>query len=192
MNRKVIISDFFGVVVDRNADRFFQKYVSKQKASELTYHYCHPGDLGQTTFAQIMKDIARDFRFDYAFVEHELLYGPKLHQEYVSCLRSLKEKGHRIILLSNATDFIVEHLMRLYQIEDVFEKTYISYSSGLIKPEESAFLGVLQACQIDAKDAIFIDDSPLNTHAATKVGITSILYEQDDQATRDLLSKING
>ena len=81
--------------------------------------------------------------------------------------------------------------MRLYQIEDVFEKTYISYSSGLIKPEESAFLGVLQICQIDAKDAIFIDDSSLNTRAATKVGITSILYEQEDQATRDLLGKIN-
>lgn len=186
MNKKTIITDFFGVVIDPNADTFFKKYCRDRKASELTHYYCHPGDLGLTTFDKMITDIARDWHFDREFVSHELHYGPKLHEKYVETLRELKKEGHKVILLSNAPDSVVEWFIELYHLEDLFDKTYISYKSKLVKPYTSAFFAVLNENHIKPREAIFIDDNNYNIISAEVCGIAPVHYVEEEQAVASL------
>lgn len=190
--KKLIISDFFGVVGDEDSPVFFAKYVSKEKAHDLTAKYFHPGDRGEVTFEGIIDNVSKDLMFDKNFLREEFLNTPKPKNEYINLLGKLKDEGHVVVLLSNACDFLVPYLIKKYGIQDLFDRTYISSEIGHFKPNKDAFEYVLEKENTDANDAMFIDDNPSNCKAAENVNIESIIFKEDAktlQAIYDLACK---
>jgi putative hydrolase of the HAD superfamily len=55
-----------------------------------------------------------------------------------------------------------------------FDKVYLSHRIGLRKPNPAAWELILTENQLDAKDTLFLDDSPQHIVAAEKLGIRSI------------------
>lgn len=54
-------------------------------------------------------------------------------------------------------------------------RTFLSFETGHIKPDEHAFLHVLEKTGHGAKDILFLDDNPLNIAAGSALGMRSRL-----------------
>lgn len=179
--KKVIISDFFGVMSDEDAPIFFKKYVSSQGYNLLTDKYFHPGDRGEATFEDIVNNVHKDFGFDKGLLRKEFLDRPAPHMEYINLLKKLKEDGHRILLLSNTCDTIVPYLLNKFGIPDLFDHLYLSYEIKEAKPSLEIFRYLLKEENVSPNDCIFIDDNPTNIDASLQVGMHGILFHNDKE-----------
>ncbi len=185
--KKLIISDFFGVVGDEDSSVFFGKYCPEFDSQELTVKYFHPGDRGEATFNEIVDNVCEDFHFERDFALYNFLEVPQPHKEYIDVLKKLKEEGHKLVLLSNACDFLVPYLIRRYDIEGLFDELYISYEIGHYKPNEDAFAYALEKAGYKAEDSIFIDDNQRNVDVANSLGIQGLLYKNDEETLKNII-----
>jgi len=179
--KKVIISDFFGVISDECAPVFFKKYVTSQGYNLLTDKYFHPGDRGEIRFEDIVNNVHNDFGFDKERLKKEFLDRPAPHTEYIELLRKLKNEGHRILLLSNTCDTIVPYLLNKFGIDDLFDHLYLSYQIKKTKPSLEIFRYLLKEEKLAPRDCIFIDDNPTNIDASLQVGMHGILFHNDKE-----------
>lgn len=87
------------------------------------------------------------------------------------------KQDYRLFLLSNTNDIHWSFAKREiwpykeYQLEDYFEKIFLSHEMHLAKPDPEIFNKVLAETNIKAEETIFIDDSPLSIESAAKLGI---------------------
>ncbi|MFA6832667.1 MAG: HAD family phosphatase [Bacteroidaceae bacterium] len=87
------------------------------------------------------------------------------------------KKDYRLFLLSNTNEihwpFAKRNIWpyKEFQLEDYFEKVFLSYEMHLGKPDPAIFKKVLAETNIKAKETLFIDDSPLSIESAAKLGI---------------------
>ena len=179
--KKVIISDFFGVISDECAPVFFKKYVTSQGYNLLTDKYFHPGDRGEIRFEDIVNNVHNDFGFDKERLKKEFLDRPAPHTEYIELLRKLKNEGHRILLLSNTCDTIVPYLLNKFGIDNLFDHLYLSYQIKKTKPSLEIFRYLLKEEKLAPRDCIFIDDNPTNIDASLQVGMHGILFHNDKE-----------
>ncbi|QHS56380.1 HAD family phosphatase [Mucilaginibacter sp. 14171R-50] len=101
-------------------------------------------------------------------------------------LLKFKEK-YRTFLLSNINDIHYTHIMNYLKTdfgfednEHLFEKTYYSHLVGKRKPQTDFFEQVLAENNLNAKETLFIDDSPQHLEAAKTLGIQTFLMTAPD------------
>lgn len=106
-------------------------------------------------------------------------------------LLSLKQ-DYRLMLLSN-TNPVHWHKAVLdffpfdgNEVDDYFEKTFLSYRMHLVKPDEQIFRQMLVEGQMMPSETLFIDDSPVNCAAASQLGINTLCVEQGGEWTDKL------
>jgi len=94
-------------------------------------------------------------------------------------LRHLKEKC-RMFLLSNTNEIHWKHVWKLQhtyfndELERLFDRFFLSYEMGMMKPSEEIFNAVLREAGIKAEETLFIDDSHKNCKAAEKLGFHTL------------------
>jgi len=93
------------------------------------------------------------------------------------------KRDYRLMLLSN-TNPIHWHKAVLdffpydgYEVDDYFDKTFLSYRMHMVKPDERIFRQMLVDGQMMPSETLFIDDSPINCAAASQLGISTICAE---------------
>lgn len=111
-------------------------------------------------------------------------------QGTVDLLYRLKERGHRLYVLSNMHQASIEHLESAYTFWDLFAGKVISCRIHLIKPEAAIYHHLLQEYVLTADETIFIDDLAVNLEAAAHFGIRTIEFENPEQC-EDHLRKLN-
>lgn len=89
----------------------------------------------------------------------------KLREKYVVYLLSNTNLIHWKWACKNAFPY------RTFQVENFFERTYLSYEMGMAKPDPAIFKQVLADANIEAKETFFIDDLEENCKAAQELGI---------------------
>lgn len=96
-------------------------------------------------------------------------------------------KRYRLFLLSNTNRIHREYsckeffLSNDYSVNDYFERIYLSYELGLMKPDTAIFKTLLEQEGLIAQETLFIDDSPANCEAAALLGLhTCCPKEADD------------
>ncbi|MDR0940093.1 MAG: HAD family phosphatase [Mediterranea sp.] len=88
-------------------------------------------------------------------------------------------KRYVVYLLSNTNEihwqWACDHLFtyRTFTEEDYFEKSYLSFQMGMMKPDTDIFKAVMLDAGITAGETFFIDDSPLNCQAAQSLGMAT-------------------
>ncbi len=106
--------------------------------------------------------------------------------ETVQIARELKNRGLRLVALSNWSAETFPRARHRMAFLDEFDGVLISGAVGLIKPDRAIFDLVAQRHDVDAGRAIFIDDSPKNVAAAANAGFDAILFESPEQLRREL------
>ena len=89
-------------------------------------------------------------------------------------------------MLSNMHVASFDHIKQKYSFWDVFDGMVISCRIQKVKPELEIYQHLLEQHSLAADQTIFIDDTPRNLDAASKVGIRGIKFENPCQCEKDL------
>jgi putative hydrolase of the HAD superfamily len=81
---------------------------------------------------------------------------------------------HPLAMLSNTNSPQWEKLCRNSRTDRLFRKIFLSFKTGLLKPDSEAFLNVIESLGCAPGDIAFFDDNPDNVRGALETGINAI------------------
>ena len=97
-------------------------------------------------------------------------------------------RNFTLACLSNTNEAHYENLIRHEPLMTHFEEQFLSYQTGLLKPDAAAFLHALDALAAKPEEILFFDDNPLNVDMANSLGIRAIQVNSLD----DVINGLNG
>lgn len=93
-------------------------------------------------------------------------------------LRSLRERGYRLGLISNTHWRVPDGLRK--EFEELFDVVTLSYEHGFAKPHPSIFLATLIKLGVDPKDCLHVGDDPTaDVRGARGVGMKTVFIKRD-------------
>ena len=101
-------------------------------------------------------------------------------------LKDLKERGHRLYLISNYGEELYEQTEHKLEFLPYMDGTIFSYQHKMIKPDLEIYRKLLEEYHLDASECVFIDDRQENIDAAKKMGYAGIRFLNYEQAKEDL------
>ncbi len=192
---KNIIFDLGGVIMDLDIEKTRDAF-SHMGFDESMFHLHETED--PNIFLQLERGIITENNF-FSALQH-LLEKPlplsrlktawnemivDFQPQKIRLLQELK-KQYRTFLVSNTNITHIERcneiLLRKYHISslnDLFEKTYYSYKTGLRKPELTFFEFVIKQSSLNPSETLFIDDSQENVATARRTGMTVLLHPRN-------------
>jgi putative hydrolase of the HAD superfamily len=106
--------------------------------------------------------------------------------ETVKLIYSLKEKGHKLFILSNIPFISIEYVEKEYPFFSLFEGVIVSCRVNMIKPEPEIYKHLLCKYSLQIENTIFIDDSDKNISVASSLGIRTIKFHNPSQCEYEL------
>ena len=143
------------------------------------------GMLGLISGEKHWQKLADSFGMDRDIFVERFFKGDQLDEELIVYIRSLKSQ-YKIALLSNAFTTLRSYLEDDWNIIDVFNEVFISAEVGLVKPNPAIYQLALEKLDIEAEEAIFVDDFARNIEAANLLGIHGVLFQSREQAISDV------
>jgi len=94
--------------------------------------------------------------------------------------------NHRLVLGSNTDAIHFTSTMERFPVLEIFERYFLSYEMGLLKPDPAFFHHVLQRLDTSASNCVFIDDRAENVEAAQSVGMIGLEFTISEKLQADL------
>jgi len=112
-------------------------------------------------------------------------FHPTQRPAMYQLVKRLKASGLRVVAGTNTLD---PHYVAHTDNGDyaVFHEVYASHLMHLAKPDPEFWRFILAAEGVSADEAVFIDDMPVNVEAARGLGIHGVLYQDMEQAVREM------
>lgn len=103
-------------------------------------------------------------------------------------LIELHSAGYEAHALSNYPAWyeIIEDKLKLSRY---LRWTFVSWKTGLRKPDPRAYLEAAAALEVAPRECLFIDDRPVNVDAARQVGMDAILKDDAKQVRSELIGR---
>ena len=143
------------------------------------------GMLGLTSGDEHWQKLGDSFGLDREILVERFFEGDRLDDKLISAIRFLKNH-FKIGLLSNAFSNLRPLLEDDWKIIDVFDEVIISAEVGLVKPDPAIYQLAMKGLDIQAEEAIFVDDFSHNIEAAKQLGIHGVQFESREQAIGDV------
>ncbi|MGL5787073.1 MAG: HAD family hydrolase [Bacteroidales bacterium] len=195
---KNIVFDLGGVLINLNRQRCIDAYkaLGYADAENLLGNYrqeglfllLEEGRISPEEFRNaIRKEIKQevtDKQLDDALMQF-LLDLPAYKLEL---LRRLK-KDYKVYMLSNTNKIMFDHIVPHYfgqngtTIDDYFDGLFLSFEMGVAKPDKKIFEMMIEQGQLVPEETLFIDDSSLNTDAASDLGFYVYTAEPEEDFT---------
>ncbi|MCX6080853.1 MAG: HAD family phosphatase [Chloroflexi bacterium] len=110
--------------------------------------------------------------------------GDRIDQDIVNLLRSLRNT-HKTGLISNAWNGLRAWIID-QKFADVFETMIISAELGIAKPDARIYQFALEQLDVEAGQAIFVDDVEKNIAASKSLGMHGVLFRTSQQARAEI------
>lgn len=196
---KNIVFDLGGVVVAHNEKSFAEKlgeFFSFVFGPDMK---CVPSfwvdyDLGIKSIDETAAAVAEYRNCSPELAKEHMLYAISLQEEVeptVRLIRELKERGYGLYVLSNMSKEYIEFLRKL-PVFELFDQQVVSCEIHLGKPDLKIYQYLLDHCNLDPAETIFIDDRIDNVEVAAKLGITPFHFDRrnPEEACNNLRSVI--
>ena len=199
---KTIIFDMGGVIITLDNEEAGKRFVALglENFNELMNPYKQNGingDLeeGKLTEEEYRNKMSRMLGRAVTFEELRhcwLGYVKEVPANKLKVLRDLKEKGYRVVLLSNTNPYMSsftdseEFSGDGHPICDYFDAMYRSYEVKCMKPDESFFRYVLSKERVLPEETLFVDDGPRNVAAASELGIHTFCPQNGADWTKEI------
>jgi 2-haloacid dehalogenase len=102
-------------------------------------------------------------------------------QATVAILAELRERGSRLLALTNWSAETFPTARQRFPFLEWFEDIVVSGEVKLAKPDPRIFAHLLERARLKPARTFLIDDNPDNVAAARKLGIAAVLYESPAQ-----------
>lgn len=213
IKKKNLIFDLGGVLIDLHVERSFiafmemgvdKSFLNEGRCvmNEIMQKYDR-GDIDSNEFFSYIESFLPVEKLNLSaaairekvFEAWNLMLGD-FGSEKLQCLNMLREKGYRIIMLSNTNDGHWNTIEKKFrdaagvELSNVFHALYLSYKMHRRKPEQEIFLELLSCEGIAPGDTLFIDDSEENCVAARSVGIEALRVERNSLWTGMLVGNL--
>lgn len=134
----------------------------------------------------MVKAILFDF-FGVLYVRRKLGFTSQLVQnrELLEFSQTLRPQ-YKVGLLSNMSAGVMDKYFTQDQLEEYFDNVVISGNVEMIKPEPGIYKLAAKTMQLEPKDCLLIDDSPINCEGAKRAGMKALLYNSTEQIKQDL------
>ena len=177
---KLFIFDFFGVLSGEIANRFFLNHYNSDIALQKKDEFFKPADVGLTTFSETIKKISDDSGIKYEEIIEEFKKYGAINEELFKYILKLKNK-HHIALLSNAPKDLHKILYPQVNLNEYFEKVFISGQQGISKPDLKFYELCVNSFNQKFDEIYMIDDSTKNLQNLNKLNIKGILYTTNEE-----------
>jgi len=181
-NIKAIFFDFHGVLIQskpRYSSSELEKHIYKQLGSSLDE---------KRDIEAILKELnwKEDKFWKYIYKS----WGGVLPNiQLIGWIKAIKDQGYKIGMISNTSGMI----FRKYQedffginLEDLFDEIIISSEVKQLKPDKGIYETALKRINVKPTEAIMIDDSEKNLDGASRLGIHTICFENNELLKKDL------
>lgn len=217
---KNIIFDMGGVLITIDHDEAVRRFeeIGIDEASHMLDPYTQGGPFGKLEngymispdFIEEMSHLA-GHKLSYDDCAYGWLgYAKDAPQRNFELLQNLREKGFRLILLSNMNPFVNAWLEAEYTLpqkyakaarngfwqphfpvgkplSSFFDSCYRSFEIRMMKPDPRVFNLILEREKIPAEETLLVDDGPRNCAAAKKLGINTMQPVNGKDWTKDLI-----
>ncbi|MDQ3075588.1 MAG: HAD-IA family hydrolase [bacterium] len=184
---KAIILDLNGIFLQspKLSKRFEQDFNIKEEVFlpalfEIMEKVRKPGALPAFTYWQPYLE-----KWDLSLSEKDFWdywFGAEMPSEkMINFARSLKEKGIKVIILSNNFKERAEYYGSYPWIHDAVDKVYFSWQTGFVKPDIQAWEFVLTDNNLKVEECIYFDDQQKNLDASEKVGIRAYMFTNEKE-----------
>ncbi len=97
--------------------------------------------------------------------------------ELIAYAYNLKKRGIKVFILSNNFKERTEYYRKSFP--DIFssvDQAYFSWETGFVKPDQNAFLFILQVNQLKSEECVYFDNDEKNVAAAQSIGLQAFHY----------------
>ena len=94
--------------------------------------------------------------------------------------------NYRIAMLSNINILHYEYLKKNFPVFKVFDKVFLSFQMGLIKPDMEIYKLVIRDLEVSPQEVFYIDDRPELVDSAKSLGIRACVFTNFEQLISDL------
>ncbi|MPR31982.1 HAD-IA family hydrolase [Cytophagaceae bacterium SJW1-29] len=188
---KNIIFDLGDVIINIDVPRAAQSFatLSGRSTEEIVrlfeegnlFRQFETGALDADGFRSYVREILNNTT--WADVEVDTAWNSLLLDipaERIELIRKLS-KDYRLFLLSNTSSIHIEAVDKILhqasgaeRLGDLFEKVFLSYEMGVMKPHPEIYQRVLTEADLLPDETLFLDDNLDNIHAARLLGIQTI------------------
>lgn len=196
MNIHTIIFDFGGVLIDWNPRYMYgQEFEESSEMEHFLSQVCTDDWNLQQDKGRSLAEGTRMLQEKFPeFVMKIQLYYDRWEKmvkgdipQNVKLLRKLKEK-YILYGLTNWSAETFPIVFKRYAFFQLFDGIVISGEEKLIKPDKKIFERMLERYQLEAKNALFIDDNINNIQAAKEMGFATIHVMEKTDLERELFA----
>ena len=194
-----IILDMGNVLLEWNKDKILRGVVKTEKDYMILDKAIFQSglwerlDLGTLTREELVLKVVSMIGSIYQEKVQEVVWNwpsyIEIYTEVFPLLVRLKEKGHRIFVLSNTSPVFYELLEeQLSPLNEILDGFVLSCDIKAIKPDPKMFEEILRKYQLDPANCVFLDDIAYNTKMAETLGIKAYQVKQRSDVV-DILKK---
>lgn len=182
---KAIVFDCFGVLAEDGWLPLKRKYIGKNKALEQDISDLgKQNEYGMVDNSEYLTKVAKLLSLEEAKLKRALNRRVP-NEELLDYIRAKLRQKYKIGLLSNANFNVLDEIFTEEQAE-LFDASVLSYESRLIKPDPRSFELMANRLGVELSECIFIDDVDRYCLVAEELGMKSIIYQNPEQAIRDV------
>lgn len=142
---------------------------------------------------QMKEGLSTSYQVDADRFFHEEIMKTVTSFDYsADWVKSLKERGYNIYLLTNYPDWMFDyHFEHTFTFAPFVDGQLVSGKEKIIKPNAEIYQAILAKYNLNAEECVFIDDRPENVEAAQKQGINGIIFTNYGEVTNKLNNLLN-
>ena len=194
---KNIIFDLGGVVIDLDRDRAIRSLdeLGLHDASQLLGEYEQKGpflklEKGEISTADLYDELIPQCKTGTNASQLRDAFETFLLQippQRLARLRSLREKGYKLYVLSNTNPIMYNHWIdeafrqEGLSINDYFDGIVTSFQERTCKPDPTIFKNLMRRYGLDPAETLMLDDSAANCDAARSVGLNAIQVKKSGE-----------
>lgn len=185
---KAILFDFDGVLtIDKTGSTTITNYLSNtcgitlEDVQTCYYKYNKRLLLGETTHLEIWQDFCKSLgqNIDYAILL-DSFRATRLDEKMITLVQELKEKYLIGMITDNKCDRI-NTILEYRELKEYFDVIAISANLHSGKDSHNIFEYVLDVLDVSASECLFIDNMEKNLVIPRKMGMATILYDDDNR-----------
>lgn len=104
-------------------------------------------------------------------------------------VEQLRERGLRLVLLSNTCVTHIDFIRQKYSLLDLFDDVVLSYEVGALKPEDAIFEAAKSRIQCSPAECFYTDDIAPYVDAGRKQGLQAELFATPHQLRDQLRAR---
>lgn len=185
MKYDTIIFDFFGVISSEVSPFWLAQKIKNKNITEIKNKYVTPADKGDITESELLNNLSSISSEKPEDIKNDWMNLVVIDQEIISLIKELRSE-YKIGLCTNASSEFIRRILKIYDIENIFNSIVVSSEVHLIKPEPEIYTLALKNLNSIPEKTIFIDDNPINIKGAEDIGIKGILFKNIDELRIEL------